>query len=123
MAQSADLLRDELIADPDLSEEDRRAFAAMLDARPGWDAIVRRREVLPIDDHVLLHAGPPFASSNAISPKCAPAGSVAMGSPAKVRREISDAERERIRQNAERYVELSREYIEAGLGESDDAGN
>ena len=71
-----------------------------------------------IGDGCLLAAGSLVLEGQEI-----PAGSVAMGSPAKVRREISDAERERIRQNAERYVELSREYIEAGLGESDDAGN
>lgn len=41
-----------------------------------------------------------------------PPGSLLMGAPAKVRRTVSDEERERIRRNAASYVELSREYME-----------
>jgi carbonic anhydrase/acetyltransferase-like protein (isoleucine patch superfamily) len=41
-----------------------------------------------------------------------PPDSVVMGSPAKVRRAISDEEIERIRENAASYVRLSREYLE-----------
>jgi len=41
-----------------------------------------------------------------------PPGSLLMGAPAKVRRTVSDNERERIRRNAASYVELSREYLE-----------
>ena len=41
-----------------------------------------------------------------------PPGSLLMGAPAKVRRTVSDDERERIRRNAASYVELSREYLE-----------
>lgn len=41
-----------------------------------------------------------------------PPGSLLMGAPAKLRRPVSDAERERIRRNAESYVELGREYKE-----------
>ena len=40
-----------------------------------------------------------------------PAGSLAMGVPAKVRREVSAEEKERFRVNADHYVELSREYL------------
>ena len=40
-----------------------------------------------------------------------PAGSLAMGVPAKVRREVSGEEKERFRVNADHYVELSREYL------------
>lgn len=40
-----------------------------------------------------------------------PPNSMIMGSPAKVRRETTEAEREKIRRNAERYVALSREYL------------
>ena len=41
-----------------------------------------------------------------------PPGSLLMGAPARVRRPVSDQERERIRRNAASYVELSREYKE-----------
>ncbi len=41
-----------------------------------------------------------------------PPGSLLMGAPAKVRRPVSDEERERIRRNAASYVELGREYKE-----------
>jgi carbonic anhydrase/acetyltransferase-like protein (isoleucine patch superfamily) len=40
-----------------------------------------------------------------------PPGSVAMGSPAQVRRDATDDERERIRRHVRSYVELSREYL------------
>ncbi len=40
-----------------------------------------------------------------------PAGSLAMGVPAKVRREVSAEEKERFRVNADHYVELSRAYL------------
>ena len=39
-----------------------------------------------------------------------PAGSLAMGVPAKVRREVSDEERERFKSGARHYVALSQEY-------------
>lgn len=41
-----------------------------------------------------------------------PPGSLAMGVPAKVRREVSDEEKERFRVNAQHYVDLSRQYRE-----------
>lgn len=42
-----------------------------------------------------------------------PPGSMVMGIPAKVKRELTDDERERFRQNAQRYVELAKVYREA----------
>jgi carbonic anhydrase/acetyltransferase-like protein (isoleucine patch superfamily) len=39
-----------------------------------------------------------------------PAGSMVMGVPAKVRREVTEAERERFRDNAARYVALREIY-------------
>ena len=39
-----------------------------------------------------------------------PPGSLLMGAPARVRRPVSDDERERIRRNAASYIELSRTY-------------
>ena len=41
-----------------------------------------------------------------------PPRSVALGAPAKVRREVSDDQLEAIRDNADRYVRLSREYLQ-----------
>lgn len=41
-----------------------------------------------------------------------PAYSLAMGVPAKVRREVSEEERERFRVNAEHYIELRQQYRE-----------
>ena len=41
-----------------------------------------------------------------------PARSVVMGSPAKVRRQVSDEDLEKMRDNAQRYVGLGREYGE-----------
>jgi carbonic anhydrase/acetyltransferase-like protein (isoleucine patch superfamily) len=40
-----------------------------------------------------------------------PANSLAMGVPAKVRREVNDVERERFRSGAEHYVELGQQYL------------
>jgi len=40
-----------------------------------------------------------------------PPNSIVMGSPAKVRRETTEAERERMRKNAQNYVDLSRTYL------------
>ena len=40
-----------------------------------------------------------------------PPRSMVMGSPAKVRRQTSDEELERVKRNAQNYVELSREYL------------
>ena len=42
-----------------------------------------------------------------------PPGSMVMGIPAKVKRELTDDERERFRQNALRYVELAKVYRDA----------
>ena len=41
-----------------------------------------------------------------------PSGCLAMGVPAKVRREVSAEEKERFRLNADHYVELARRYLE-----------
>jgi carbonic anhydrase/acetyltransferase-like protein (isoleucine patch superfamily) len=41
-----------------------------------------------------------------------PPGSVALGAPAKVRREVTPEQLAGIRDNAERYVRLSREYLQ-----------
>jgi len=40
-----------------------------------------------------------------------PPRSMVMGSPAKIRRQTSDEELERVRRNAQNYVDLSREYM------------
>lgn len=41
-----------------------------------------------------------------------PPGSLAMGVPAKVRREVTAEERERFRANADHYIELAEQYLE-----------
>jgi carbonic anhydrase/acetyltransferase-like protein (isoleucine patch superfamily) len=41
-----------------------------------------------------------------------PPGSVVMGVPAKIRREVTAEERDRFRTNAAHYIELSRKYRE-----------
>lgn len=44
-----------------------------------------------------------------------PSGVLCIGSPAKVIRELSDEEKDKIRQSAEHYVELSRKYIKESV--------
>ncbi len=45
-----------------------------------------------------------------------PPGTMMLGVPAKPRREIDDADIARVRQGAESYVRLSREYLASGMG-------
>lgn len=51
------------------------------------------------------------AGSLVLEGQTIPAESIVMGSPAKVRRQGGEAERRRIRENAQEYVRLSREYM------------
>jgi carbonic anhydrase/acetyltransferase-like protein (isoleucine patch superfamily) len=51
------------------------------------------------------------AGSLVLEGQTIPAESIVMGAPAKVRRRAGEAERLRIRRNAQNYVELSREYM------------
>jgi carbonic anhydrase/acetyltransferase-like protein (isoleucine patch superfamily) len=44
-----------------------------------------------------------------------PPDSVAMGVPAKVRRQLTDAERERVASGPEHYVRLAQEYKEESI--------
>ncbi len=48
-----------------------------------------------------------------------PPGSVAIGQPAKVKRQVTDRDRERIRHAAEHYVAAAKVYREAGQGEGE----
>jgi carbonic anhydrase/acetyltransferase-like protein (isoleucine patch superfamily) len=47
--------------------------------------------------------------------KTIPANSVVMGTPGQVKRETSQEERQRTQQNARNYVDISREYLKAGI--------
>jgi len=42
-------------------EANQRALACMLAVRPVWTSIVSAEQALKLDDHTILHAGPPFA--------------------------------------------------------------
>lgn len=50
-----------------LHDADRAAYEKMAAAEPIWDAIVTAAEAYGHDANLLLHAGPPFASVDAIS--------------------------------------------------------
>lgn len=69
----------------------------------GMGATVLNRAVIGVGS--LVAAGSVVLEGSIIPP-----GSLVAGVPAKVRRELTDAERERLRGNATRYVELSRNY-------------
>lgn len=67
-------------------------------------------------DGAVVEEGSLIAAGTLVTPGThIPAGSMVMGSPGKVRRSLSDEERQRIRLSAAHYVELARRH-ESGLG-------
>ena len=70
-------------------------------------------------DGVVIGCGSFIGAGALVTPGTViPPGSLAIGSPARVKRPVSDAERAQIEQGAARYVELSRRYLAGGGGSS-----
>lgn len=64
-----------------------------------------------IGDQSIIGAGSLVTKGTVIPP-----GSLVMGSPAKIKRPLSDSERAGLRKWAEKYIEVSRGFLERGLG-------
>jgi carbonic anhydrase/acetyltransferase-like protein (isoleucine patch superfamily) len=133
-----------LRADQDRIEIGRRSNvqdASVLHVDPGFPLTIGNNVTIghkvmlhgcTLEDDVLIGIGSTILNGARIPSHCVvganalvtenktfPAGSLILGSPAKVVRELTDDEIRGIRRSADHYVENSRRFLEAGFGDID----